>query len=346
MALIHPRSLERWQEWRGSRRRALGIHRIRPAAASATTSGYVLHTREGDGSARTLLGIDTADGAAHGGMFAVLPYLHGSVHVLTPAGLALEEVSGPEWSREHIEQPGSALEGRGITSVLTLGWHLDVGRGLHDWARAADVPGAVIQHDVLTPFTPPLPPQTTLLAWTTEDGEFQRAGRDDIEVRVVGSQRLWQAGHDAAGEAPELEERAVFLGQLSAIELPRRLTLLAADGYCRSAGALYQPGPRETDRLSRAEHALLRRRGIEFQVPSITLPEQTRPVVSMFSADVLEAAVRGLPAWVHAPRAPSWVAENWERYGMRRVGGEPTPAPPVGADEPARLIAQILEGGV
>lgn len=342
MALIHPRSLERWQEWRGSRRRARGIHRAR---ASETATGYVLHTREGEGSARILLGIDTADGAAHGGLPAVLPYVHGSAAVVTPAGLSLEELSGPEWQHRRIAHPSAALEGLGITSMLTLGWHLEVGRSLHEWAREAEVPGAVVQHDVLTPFAPPLPPDTTLLAWTAEDGEFHRAERDDIAVRVVGSQRLWQSRHEAAGETPTLEEQPMFLGQLSSIVLPRRVSLRAAATYCRFAEALYRPGPAETDRLARAAHLLLRRRGIGFQDPSITLSEQPRPLATVFSADILEAAVRGIPAWVHAPGAPSWVHEQWERYGMRRAGGEPTPAPMVGTDEPARLIAQILEGG-
>lgn len=346
MALIHPRSLERWQEWRSSRRRVRGIHRAQPASASAASApqGYVLHTREGDGSARTLLGIDTAAGAEHGGLPAVLPYVHGSALVITPVGLALEELNGPEWKHQRLEAPATVLDGLGITSLLTLGWHQEVGRSLHAWAREADVPGAVVQHDVLTPFSAPLPPHTTLLAWSAEDGEFHRAGRDDIEVRVVGSQRLWQAGHEAAGSEPVSEERPVFLGQLSTIELPRRTTLAAAHGYCRSTGALYQPGPLETDRLARAAHELLRRRGIELQDPALPLSQQHRPVVSVFSAEILEAAVRGLPAWVHAPRAPAWVGEQWERYGMRPVGEEPTPAPTVGADEPARLIAQILEG--
>lgn len=345
MALIHPRSLERWQEWQGSRRRAGGIHRARPASPAEEPTGYVLHTREGSGPARTLLGIDTAEGAAHGGLPAVLPYVHGSAVVVTPAGLVLEELTGPEWHHQRIAAPAAALDGLGITSVLTLGWHLDVGRSLHDWAREAGVPGAVVQHDVLTPFAPPLPPETTLLAWTAQDGEFHRAGREDIAVRVVGSQRLWQASHEASGDALPREDRPVFLGQLSAIELPRRVGLLAADDYCRSTGALYRADPAATDRLVRTAHALMRRRGIEFQDPALPLSEQHRPVVSVFSADVLEAAVRGLPAWVHAPRGPSWIAEHWERYGMRRAGGEPTPAPAVGTDEPARLIAQILEGG-
>lgn len=341
MALIHPRSLERWQEWRGSRRRAGGIHRSRPS----TASGFVLHTREGEGPSRTLLGIDTADGAAHGGLPAVLPYIHGSAAVITPAGLSLAELDGPDWQHRRISRPSAALDELEITSVLTLGWHLEVGRSLHEWAREADVPGAVVQHDVLTPFAPPLPPDVTLLAWTAEDGEFHRAERDDVEVRVVGSQRLWQARHEAAGETPVLEEQPVFLGQLSAVELPRRVSLRAAATFCRFAGALYQPGPTETDRLARAAHLLLRRRGVDFQDPATPVSAQQRPVVSIFSADVLEAAARGLSAWVHAPGAPAWLEAHWERYGMRRVGSGPTPSPETGVDEPARLIAQILEGG-
>lgn len=344
MALIHPRSLERWQEWNRSRRRIPGIHRALPHRAEQP-AGYVLHSRTGEGGARTLLGIDTADGAVHGGLPAVLPYIQGSVLVLTPAELRLEALDGPGWSHQRVASPTAALDDLDITAVLTLGWHLEVGRQLHAWARAAGIPGVVIQHDVLTPFAPPLPPETTLLAWSDDDGEFHRAGREDVEVRVVGSQRLWQAARDSAGTAPQIEERPVFLGRLGAPELPRRVTLAAAHSYCRPAQALYQPGPGETDRTARAAHALLRRRGIELQDGAVPLAEQHRPLVSVLGADILEGAVRGLPSWVHAPSAPDWVGAHWERYGMRRSGGEPTPAPPVGADEPARLIAQILEGG-
>lgn len=342
MALIHPRSLEGWQQWRRSRRRVPGIHRTRPVD-EGVPEGFVLHTREGEGPARTLLGIDTADGAVHGGLPAVLPYVQGDALVITPAGLTLEALQGPGWSRRPLTS-SSALDGLGITSVLTLGWHLEVGQELHAWAHRTGVPGAVVQHDVLTPYAPPLPPEVTLLAWTEDDGDFHRAGRGDVEVEVVGSQRLWQAAHEENGaEVPE-SARPVFLGQLAALALPRRVTVGAAHSYCRAEGALYRPGPGETDRGARAAHALLRRRGIEFQEPPLAVAEQRGPVVSVLSADILEAAVRGIPAWVHAPRAPGWVAEHWERYGMRPLGGEPTPAPLVGADEPARLIAQILEG--
>ncbi|WP_193105111.1 hypothetical protein [Brachybacterium sp. FME24] len=348
MALIHPRSLEHWQEWRATRRRAPGIHGSARGplhrSSSPAASGHVMHTRDGEGAGRLLLGVDLASETAREGLLAALPYLHGTAVVLTPAGMDLPELTGPQWRHEAVADPQAALDAVGVTSAITLGWHLGVGRLVHEWARAAGVPAAVVQHDVLTPFTPPLPPQTTVLAWSDDDGQFHRGGRDDIDVRVVGSQRLWQAAHEDSVDRGSPEDRPVFLGQLASIELPRRLTLGAAHAYCRSLGALYQPGLEETDRLSRAAHALLRRRGVELQEPPRPVAEQGRPVVAVYSADVLEAAVRGLPAWVHGPRMPSWVHEQWERYGMRRTGGDPTPAPPQDADEPARLIAQILEG--
>ncbi|MFC7376151.1 hypothetical protein ACFQRD_12820 [Brachybacterium sp. GCM10030268] len=391
MTLIHPRSLERWQEWRGSRSRTdaaraavAGLVRsARPGKAArrarestgAAASSLVLHSRSGEGSGRILVGVDSATAAARDALLTALPYLHVPVDVLAPASIELPELAGTDWERENLPAARAGLEGRGITSAITLGWHLPVGRLVHEWALEADVPSAVVQHTAVTPYTPPLPPQTTLLAWSDADAEFHRSGRDDVEVRTVGSQWLWQAAHDvagpagpgratagpghaiagtgpapdeagtAAGESDRSDERPVFLGQLDALELPRRVTAGAAYSVCRSAGASYRPGPGERDPVARGVHTVLRRRGIDLEDPAATVAELGRPVVSVFSPEVLEAAVRGLPAWVHAPRAPSWVHEYWERYGMRRAGGPATPAPPVAADEPARLIAQILEGG-
>ena len=49
--------------------------------------------------------------------------------------------------------------------------------------------------------------------------------------------------------------------------------------------------------------------------------------MSVFSTGVLEAAAQGRDAWVDFPRPPAWLGEFWERYGMHRFGGAPTPAP-------------------
>ncbi|WP_422116304.1 hypothetical protein [Brachybacterium sp. UNK5269] len=342
MTLIHPRSLERWQEWR----RAVGSPRTaggRPDASGPAE--LVLHTRAGEGTGRILIGMDTDSAAAREALLSALPYLHASVMVLAPTGLELPELSGAEWSQQPVLRAREVLADGGFTAMVTLGWEQQIGHLVHTWAQRADVPGVVVQHTALTPFTAPLPPRTTLLAWSAADAEFHRSQRDDVAVRTVGSQRLWQAVHEATETVLDLEERPVFLGELTAPELPRRHTFAAAYSYCRSARALYQPHVTETDRLSRAAHEVLRRRGVDLQDAGRPVSAQHRPVVSVLSLDVLEAALRGLPSWVHGSRLPTWVPAYWERYGMRRTGGPATPAPTIAADEPARLIAQFLEGG-
>ncbi len=95
----------------------------------------------------------------------------------------------------------------------------------------------------------------------------------------------------------------VYLGQLHAAELARRDLARAAAGFCRAHDATYRPHPSERDRLSRLLHALLasprhprRRRAAPGELAA--------PVVSVFSTGVLEAAARGLPAWVDFPDPP------------------------------------------
>lgn len=351
MALIHPRSLERWQEWQNSRHRArqikhtvTGVFRRRGEEAASSAPGFVLHSREGDAGPRLLIGLDSISPTSRASLLTALPYVRRGVDVLAPAGVDLPELSGSDWTHQNVAIPQAVLRGLGIGSVITLGWHLEVGRIVHEWALAEEISGAVVQHGALTPFAPPLPPRITLLAWSDADAEFYRSGRQDIETRAVGSQLLWQAAHESEDTPADLEERPVFLGQMHGAELSRRITAGAATTFCRAENALYRPHPAETDALSRVAHSVMARRGIEFQDSAIPLHELRGPVVGVFSTGVLEAAVRGLPAWVYGPRTPTWVHEFWDRYGMRTWGGDPTPAPVQPADEPSRLIAQILEG--
>lgn len=357
--LIHPTSLERWQEWQSTRNRA---RQVKHAVTSAVRSrrgtnqlpGLVLHSREGEGSARLLIAVDSASPASRSSLLTALPYLRIGVDVLSPTGVDLPELGGDEWAHERIEPAtirdeqrrrlAVVLDARGIGAVLTLGQDLAAGRAAHEWALATDTASAVVQHRVLTPYAPPLPPRTTLLAWSDADAEFYRSGRDDVEVRTVGSQLLWQAGKESAEEVDVTGQRPVFLGQMHVAELPRRTTAGIAYSFCRAEEALYRPHPSEDDVLSRAAHTLLRRRGVDFQDSSVPLHEVHAPVVGIVSTGVLEAAARGIPSWVTGERVPAWVRELWDRYDMRRWGGEPTPALPSGADEPSRLIAQILEG--
>src|SRR5699024_2966902 len=91
-------------------------------------------------------------------------------------------------------------------------------------------------------------------------------------------------------------------------------------------------------------HTVLRRRGVEFEDPQTPLFDPPRPVVGILDPQLLEAAARGVPTWVYGRGMPSWVHEYWQRYGLRHWGGPPSPVPVPSADEPSRLIAQIVDG--
>ena len=361
MGLIHATSLERWQEWRRvrhpGRRLARALGSLRGAGDRASDDGLRLHSREGEGPGRVLIVVDPDGPASCGDLLAPLPYLHGAVDVLTVAGADHPALEAAGWDRTDVDAPGRTLHGRGLTAVLSAGQHGEVAAMAHRWARQVQVPSYVLQSGSLTPYTAPLPPETTVLAWSRADGEFWRSGREDLVVRAIGSQRLWQAHHEGrperAGPREDADpadddrpddrpdERVVFLGHLSDEALSRRLSVRAATTFCRRHGGRYRPGPDDTDPGSRLAHQLLRRRGVEFVAPD---GMRTAPVAAVRSVEVLEAASRGIPAWVHAPDPPTWLREYWERYGMRRYGGpEATPAPALPEAEPAAALAEILE---
>lgn len=380
MGLNHPENLELWRTWQAGRRRARQVrHVVGQAAATAratvrpddtapdageTAARWTLSTRAatpgresaeavpsdpatGDASPRrVLLALDAATPTIRASLLAPLPYLTAEVLVLAPAGVTAPELEGPEWS--HREIPGTASleeveELDGLDAVVTIGQHLAVGEQVHRLARSRSVPQYVVQHGVLTPFAPPLPREATLLAWTDADARFWTAGRRDLGTTTLGSQLLWQAGHEQAPLDPAA--RPVFLGQIHGAELSRRVTVGAAYRFCVHEHALYRPHPAEQDLASRAVHAMFRRRGIAFAPSDVPLAELGAPVAAVFSTGILEAAARGLPAWAYGPAAPGWVHELWDRYRMRRFGGtEPTPAPARPAEEPAAAIARILEG--
>ena len=157
----------------------------------------------------------------------------------------------------------------------------------------------------------------------------------------MGSQLIWRAGRDRPSRAPDT--RLTYLGQMHAAELPRRKLAQSAAAFCRSHSAVYRPHPSERDRLSRVAHSIYGRLGITVD-GSAPLAELSGPVVSVFSTGVLEAAAQGRDAWVDFHEPPAWLSEFWDRYGMHRFGDVSTPAPDVPVVEPARRIAQILEG--
>lgn len=350
--LAYPDSLEDWRAWQARQRRL----QIAKAAITARVKNrgrapeaepaprYAAVRRAGTGSRLTLIAIDSDSPTAIANSIPLLPYLAGSVILVMPENLDLPQLTGEEWTRQPLgEDPAAELAAERPTAVLSLGHYLGAGALAHEVAQRSSARELVVQHGALTPFAPPLPREVTLLAWSEQDGDFWRSRRSDVDVLPVGSQHLWEAAQNPAHGA--IEEHTMFLGQIHGAELPRQVSVGSALDFCRRTGSLYRPHPREEDVLSRSAHWLMKKRGVQFADSSIPLNRAMNPVVSIFSTGVLEAAVRGIPAWVYATRPPFWVAELWDRYSMSTWGsGDPTPAPALVDAEPATRIAQILEG--
>ena len=87
----------------------------------------------------------------------------------------------------------------------------------------------------------------------------------------------------------------------------------------------------------------MRRAGVVFADSGQPLAEVGRPVVSIFSTGTIEAAQRGLPAWVHHPTPPAWLKEFWGRYGLSSYRSAPTPPMPVPDLEPTAGIARAVK---
>lgn len=359
MGLVYPDDLAQWQRWQNSKRRVQrgkaamttavreGRRRIRRQPESPADSNaphYALATRMGEvAGSHAVIGIDSNSPTAKANSLSILPYLSGSVSVLFPAHLDFPEFHDSGWAIATLTDPAHDIADLAPSSVVTLGHFLGAGAILHDVARTCAVPEYVLQHGALTPYAPPLPEDCTLLAWSDADAEFWTYRRSDVETHVVGSQHLWEAAQNPL--EGDVNERPVFLGQLHGAELPRRVTGGSAWTFCRSNAGLYRPHPREEDVLSRAQHAFWKRRGMELADPTVPLSAMPNQVVAVFSTGVLEAAVRGIPAWVYAVNEPQWVHDFWDRYGMKPWGSDaPTAAPALIDAEPATHIARIVEG--
>jgi hypothetical protein len=240
------------------------------------------------------------------------------------------------WTVHHDVDPHLGA----LRAVMAHGHYTELGHRAWSLAREQQVPFLVAQHGLMTPLAPPLPVDAHLLTWSEADAQFWWSGRGG-QSTVVGSQLLWDAGNDPLTEI-DVAATPTYLGQLHGAELPRRDLARAAGAFCKAHGATYRPHPSEVDRLSRWQHARWERQGVTLDRSGTPLRDLSEPVVSVFSTGVLEAAARGVPAWVDFPKPPEWLVEFWERYDMRPYGGDPTPAPAPPAVEPAAAVAAIL----
>lgn len=350
IGLDHPKDLTAWSRWQ--RRR--NLLREGKAAASnlmrrrqPTEDSVVLHVA-GE-SPRLLVAVDATTPTKIAALIRPVAHLDERV---SAAVLAPEDISahlpGEGWTARRIPRAVSAMDalrGSGgvlgaVDSVVSAGHYLPVGALLDEWAQGHGLRKWIVQHGLLTPKAPPLPENAHLLAFSEADGRFWASGRGDIAIHPVGSQLLYEAGRldrvDTKDSAP------IFLGQLHGVELGRAGLVASTRRFCRETGAVYRPHPGEKDLISRTIHGWWEREGIAFDRSGAALTDLRSPVVSTFSTGVLEAAARGLDAWVYHSRPPEWLREFWLRYGMSPWGEDPTPAPEPVREEPARRIANIL----
>ena len=257
---------------------------------------------------------------------------------------ASERYSRKDWSEQEISGDELMRLLPDVRIVLSAAQFLGRGAVAYEFSRAIGAEYWMVQHGLLVPQAPPLPVGCTLLAFSEADAQFWASGRRDVTTHAVGSQLLYLAAQKAAGaeEQKQNDLEPIFLGQMHGAELPRASFAFAAHSFLKKYGGIYRPHPSEKDKLSVLTHKLWEKEGVRIDRSGTPLNEVPNPVVSIFSTGVLEAAIRGIPAWVYHPAPPAWLVEFWDRYGMNRWGSEPTPAPVQPEKEPARRIAELI----
>ena len=309
--LVFATDLEAWQAWLASRNRVRQLKTaVRERVSTPAPVDIVVALR---GQPRALAVLEAAS-PSHLDAYERPALMLDEVAIAFPRALS-ERYEGGQWQLVDWAQAADSQLLAKVERVLAPGHYLGVSTEVYAGARA--------------------------LVWSQADGEFWASSRTDVTWQVVGSQLLFNAALQ-----PRIKvcatARPLFLGQLHGAEIGRSYMAQVSERFCRDTGAIYRPHPSEKDKASRLIHAYWRRRGIEFDPGTSPLFETNRPVVSVFSTGTLEAAARGIPAWVYAPNAPSWVHSFHTRYGLSRWSDIPTVAPQAPALEPATAIAQIL----
>lgn len=330
--------LQSWQSWADSRRRAEGlVRRVKGSVKPSAGEVHRLHLPSDE--ARTLVVIDQLKASTVPCIWEPLRHLDARhTAVVAPPDVELPAEMTPATVEDFT---GVERLPATINSVLSLGAYLPVSAQVNDWAATRGIRFIIVQHGLLTPWAPPAPRGAHVLAWADGDVDMWRSTDNGVTADAVGAQLFWNAR--SAPAAPTTSERPVMLGQLHGVELPRRDTFSTYVDFARRVPSDYRPHPTENDAVSRALHAVMKRRGVTFDTTPGSLIDLGRPVVSIFSTGTLEAAMRGLPAWVTHPSPPEWVAQFWQRYGLAQWGDEPTRAWSMPDVEPALAVARALE---
>jgi hypothetical protein len=344
LPLIFAEDLVGWSRWHHSQNR---LRQLRDLTRTSGDKTSTYHLAIRGAKPALLFAVDATTPTAVAAFIEPLRHLTGvDVALLSRVPLHQQFAPGEDWAEfdliaENDSIPLLPRELSGLSLVFSGGHYLPVGSVADSWANLLDVRHVVAQHGLLTPYAPPLPAGAHALSFSAQDSEFWTSGRRDVSAEVVGSQLLYRASKRE--DAKLISGIPVFLGQLHGAELPRSITGGTAAEFCLQTGASYRPHPAETDIQSRLQHRLWGLRGIEVDTTPMPLREIGRPVVSVFSTGVLEAAAAGIPSWVISNKPVAWVEEFWQRYNMSRWGSEPTAPPSVPNLEPAKAIAKSLK---
>ena len=357
--LKYPLDLDAWQAWQRRQKKLkwakYKLNSLLDSARSRTVAEEpvrgLLYTR--GAKPQVLIVMDSFSPTNRNAILEPLKYLDAVDVALWVPEDASEYLDGQYASARYSRKDWSEQEisGDELTSllpdvriVLSAAQFLGRGAAAYEFSRAIGAEYWMVQHGLLVPQAPPLPVGCTLLAFSEADAEFWASGRRDVTTHAVGSQLLYLAAQKAAGAEVQKQNdlEPIFLGQMHGAELPRASFAYASHSFLKKYGGIYRPHPSEKDKLSVLTHKLWEKEGIRIDRSGTPLNEVPNPVVSIFSTGVLEAAIRGIPAWVYHPAPPAWLVEFWDRYGMNRWGSEPTPAPVQPEKEPARRIAELM----
>ena len=357
--LKYPLDLDAWQEWQRRQKKLkwakYKLNSLLDSARSRTVAEEpvrgLLYTR--GAKPQVLIVMDSFSPTNRNAILEPLKHLDAIDVALWVPEDASEYLNGQYASARYSRKDWSEQEisGDELTSllpdvriVLSAAQFLGRGAAAYEFSRAIGAEYWMVQHGLLVPQAPPLPVGCTLLAFSEADAEFWASGRRDVTTHAVGSQLLYLAAQKAAGAEVQKQNdlEPIFLGQMHGAELPRASFAYASHSFLKKYGGIYRPHPSEKDKLSVLTHKLWEKEGIRIDRSGTPLNEVPNPVVSIFSTGVLEAAIRGIPAWVYHPAPPAWLVEFWDRYGMNRWGSEPTPAPVQPEKEPARRIAELM----
>ena len=357
--LKYPLDLDAWQEWQRRQKKLkwakYKLNSLLDSARSRTVAEEpvrgLLYTR--GTKPQVLIVMDSFSPTNRNAILEPLKYLDAvDVALWVPEDAseyldgqyASERYSRKDWSEQEIS--GDELKSLlpDVRIVLSAAQFLGRGAAAYEFSRAIGAEYWMVQHGLLVPQAPPLPVGCTLLAFSEADAQFWASGRRDVTTHAVGSQLLYLAAQKAAGAEAQKQNdlEPIFLGQMHGAELPRASFAYASHSFLKKFGGSYRPHPSEKDKLSVLTHQLWEKEGIRIDRSGTPLNEVPNPVVSIFSTGVLEAAIRGIPAWVYHPAPPAWLVEFWDRYGMNQWGQEPTLAPVQPKKEPAQRIAELM----